>query len=323
MDLHRFERPAVFYANGLGDTILAVPALRALAALIPWRLTLICDANLPQILLAGLRLRRTVRTRMVRNIPDWTREFDFKNVLRRVGRCDFFISLVPWHSQSLQVLLDRLGSAGSIGYSEQFEVQIPLDFRKHASDLSFDLPLRLHNSLRFEDYAAPLSLGVRARRLAAKIRKAVPGGRLLVVHADTGANKMWPAERFVETLNEFLERHPEFIVLLIGAMKQPLDHGRHLGRIMPCYGIPFHAALGIVESADIFLGVDSCMLHAADFFRIPSVGLFGASNPREFGFRLTRARIICEAKSMEGIETQTVIQALERLARSFPTPGPA
>jgi hypothetical protein len=323
MNLDQPGWPTAFYANGVGDTILALPALRALTAIFLERLTLIIDENLPPVLLSGLRLRRTIGTRMVRNVPDWTREFDVNEVVRHTGCCDFFISLVPWHSCSLQRLLEQLAPANSIGYSEHFKIRIPLDFKKHASDLSFDLPHRLDSSLRLEDYAAPLRLGRRSRRLAITIRKAIPDRRLLVVHADTGANKMWPSRRFIRVLNAFLAKHLEFVVLLIGGIRQPLDRGRHSDRIMPCYGIPFDVALGLVEAADIFLGIDSCMLHAADFFRIPSIGLFGASNPGEFGFRLTEAGILCEASSMAGIKTPVVIEALERLVAKLPRHGSA
>lgn len=34
-------------------------------------------------------------------------------------------------------------------------------------------------------------------------------------------------------------------------------------------------ALALVSLSDLFLGVDSCMLHMADLCRVPGVGLFG------------------------------------------------
>ena len=41
----RCRTPVVFFANGIGDTVLALPALRALAALFPGRLSLVCDRD--------------------------------------------------------------------------------------------------------------------------------------------------------------------------------------------------------------------------------------------------------------------------------------
>lgn len=319
-----YRHPVVFFANGLGDTILALPALRALTALFPRRLTLICDEGLHHMLLSELRVRQTIATPMTRNVPDWTREFDVADVFRRIGPCDFFISLVPWHSKSLQCLLERVNAAPSIGFSEQFTIHLPLDFRKHACDLAFDLPKRLSKNLRFEEHSAPLRLQPRSRRVAQRVRKLIPPFyRTLVAHADTGANKMWLPARFADVLDCFLDNHQDFVVLLVGSVQQPLDCGRNSDRIFPCYGLPLGVALALVESADLFLGVDSCMLHAADFFRIPSVGLFGASNPVEFGFRVTPAATICKGQSMESIHRQPVIDALERLVTECTSRRPA
>lgn len=313
------RHPAVFYANGLGDTILALPALRALAALFRGRLTLICDQGPHRLLLSELGLRRTVSVPMMRNAPDWTREFDVDAVLRRAGPCDFFISQVPWLSGSLLALLRRLDPAASIGFFEEFTIPVPLRFHKHACALAFDVPSTLDGSLRFEDYSAPLRLRPRARRLATRIRRLSGGAyRTLVVHADTGANKMWRAERFVEVIDRFLDRHRDFMAFLVGSSPQPLDRGRHAARVVPCYGLPFDVSLGLVESADLFLGVDSCMLHAADFFRTPSVGLFGASSLVEFGFHVSPAAVACKARSMDDIRVEPVIDALERLAPQSP-----
>jgi ADP-heptose:LPS heptosyltransferase len=132
---------------------------------------------------------------------------------------------------------------------------------------------------------------------------------------------MWPPERFVAVLDAFLDHHPDFIALLVGGRPQPLDRGRNAERVMPCYGIPLDVSLGLVQSADLFLGIDSSMLHAADFFRIPSVGLFGASNPVEFGFRVTPAAALCRGRSMDAIGIGPVIEALERLAMGATAAG--
>lgn len=308
------EHPVVFFANGLGDTILALPALRALAALYGGRLTLVCDVGGHKLLLSELRTRKTVAVAMKRNVPDWTREFQVDHVVRRVEKCDFFVSLVPWHSGSLQRLFERLRPRNSIGFFEQYGISVALDFCKHTADLSFDIPRRLDPSLRFEDYCAPPRLSRKSQQVAARVRALIPPRyRILVIHADTGSNKMWPAERFVQVLDTFLDRHSDFVVILVGGSPQSLDRGRHQDRIIPLYGLALDVSLRMVELADVFLGVDSSILHAADFFRIPSVGLFGDSNPNEFGFRVTPVAMVCKGNSMDAIQIQQVVDALQAI----------
>lgn len=314
-DVDAFQRPVVFFANGLGDTLLALPALRALTVLFPHRLALVCDQGVHPSLLTELALRQVVEARMTRNVPDWTREFPASGVAAQIGDCDLFISLVPWLSRSLQQLARELKPHASVGFFEDYMIRVPLDFAQHAADLTFSIAQALQSSLRVEDYAEPPVLDLQHRRMAEQIRSAVPRSfRMLVVHADTGRPKMWPAERFERTLDLFLDRHPEFLVMLVGATPQPLDSGRNSKHVIPCYGLPLGGAVALTGLADLFLGVDSCMLHAADLFRVPGVGLFGASSSVEYGFRFTPSSIVLEAGSMESIAVPAVVDALEQLA---------
>lgn len=306
------KRPVIFFANGLGDAILALPALRALTSLFPYLVTLVCDDALDPVLFRELPLRELVETRMKRNVPDWTREFSVTEVTDEVGECDLFISLVPWYSDSLRELLRRLHPGISVGFFDDFKITVPLDFQKHAADLAFDISRQFNNSLRFDDYASPPNLPAESQRRVQRIMASLPPStRTMVVHADTGSNKMWPLDRFLDVLDCFLNRHRDFLVFLVGASPQPLDRGQNAEQVIPAYGLPLEVSLGLVGQADLFLGVDSSMLHAADFYRVPSVGLFGASSPLQFGFRLSSGSIVCRGKSMESIDVDHVLDALE------------
>lgn len=312
--LPEIAHPAAFFANGLGDTILTLPALRALTFLFPDRLTLICDIGLHALLFHELTLHNVIETAMTRNEPDWTREFAVADTAAAVGACDLFVSLVPWHSRSIQDLLEYLRPSHSLGFSDAFSITAPVDFTKHAADLAFDIPQTLRKDLSFDDFAYPPCLPEDAQSKAESIRAEIGSSfRILVVHADTGPNKMWDADRWVKVLDAFLAAHSDFVVLLVGRAPQPLDTGQLGHRVIPCYGLPLAILLALVARADLFVGVDSSMLHAADFFRVPSVGLFGESNPVEFGFRLCPHRLVRKDRSMASIQVHDVLDALESL----------
>ena len=312
---HLTNSPIVFFANGLGDTLLALPALRALAATFVKPVTMVCDVGVAQLLASSLPTWRFVELPMRRNAPDWTREFDVDEVVEQIPQGGVFVSLAPWFSESLQQLLVRLEPEASLGYFADYSVELPLRFDKHAADLMFDIPLALDDSLRIQSFSDPLVLDDNDTNAARSLMSKLPHDcRVLIVHTDTGRNKMWPENRFVQVLDAFLDRHLDYVALVVGVKPQVIDTGRHGERVIPCHGLPLETSLALVNLADVFIGIDSCMLHAADLFRIPGVGLFGASSAEEYGFRFTRKSRIVSAPSMLDISVAAVLDGLNVVA---------
>ena len=210
------RRPAAFFANGIGDSFLSLPAVRALAALFPHRLVLICSERRGRLFYADVPLGRMIETRMW--MEDGVRQFDAAATARTVGQCDLFLSLVPWHSRSLEELRDRLSPRFSVGFFPGFDCTLALDFDKHSSELAFDVPRLLDSSLRTEEYTAPPKLSAIALRRAHAILRLVPEtSRVMVLHGDTVPEKMWEPERFIVVLDRFLSRHPEVITFAVSS----------------------------------------------------------------------------------------------------------
>lgn len=330
-------QPVALFANGLGDHLLALPALRALADLFRGRLTLVGMPGVRSLFFSDLPLRSFCEVPM--ESVDGRRIFDAEAVRENVREADLLLSLNPWHSQVVTQLLELLGSPPSIGFHRSFDKALPLDYSKHSSELAFDVPLQLAPALRVEDFAGPPAISADAWQRARDLRSLVPAStRVLAVHADTGiwtsdgsnpseadvapsrvrGSKMWPAHRFVRLLDLFLRRHSDIVVFVVGAKNLHLDRGECGSRIIPCLGLPLDTTLALVGQSDFFLGVDSCMLHAADLHRIPGVGLFGPTDCREFGFRFAPHRHVSSGTSMEGIAVDVVLDALESLVGDHP-----
>ena len=143
--------------------------------------------------------------------------------------------------------------------------------------------------LRIEDFAAPPQLPDAASALARKLRADLPHEAVLLqFNADTKPEKMWSTVKLAQVLNEFLELHRNVIAIVVGEDPFVVDIGRNRGRLLSCNGIPLSAAFAIIGVCDLFLGVNSCMLHAADLYGVPGIGLFGPTNPSELGFRFSR-----------------------------------
>lgn len=305
------EAPVIFFINGIGDNILNLPALRALGAMFADRASLICSGS-ALFVFDDLPLKRSIKIRV--ESTDHGREFDADAVAAETGDCDLFLSLVPWHSESLMRLVEKLRPELSVGFISNYDIRLPLNFDQHTSELAFDVVRLLDERSRLQDFTAPPRYPNEAREEARRLRAQLsPGVKALAVHADTGQKKMWDGAKLMQTLDTFLGLHPDFTVLLVGGRPQSLDCGLHGERVIPCYGLPLPVSMALVAEADFFLGIDSCMLHAADFAGVPSVGLFGPTNASEFGFLVGPHIAIQAAHNMAEIEVPDVTDALESL----------
>lgn len=265
-ELLEAQKPAVIYTNGgIGDHLLTLPALRALTTLFPERLTLICLPNARQMCFPDLGLHAVCEMSM--NLSGGNRVFDARALAESIRGCDLLLSLNPGYSPSLDLLLDLLTPARSVGFFSPHQIVVPLDFSKHYAELAFSIPLQLSSMLQVEHFALPPLYAAEYRQQAQLLRSKVPAPiQVLAVHAETKAEKMWSVDRLEKLLKHFLSRHPEFVVFVLGRENLNLDVGEHNEQVIPCGGLPFAVSLSLLASVDLFLGVDSCMLHGADLF---------------------------------------------------------
>jgi ADP-heptose:LPS heptosyltransferase len=319
--LRNARNPVVIFSNGIGDHLLNLPALRALAGLFPRRLTLLCNTGARRTFFSDLPLRAVVQADMQQGSAG--KVFDAEALAQVLAPCDLLLSLNPWHSSSVDRLIALLHPEQSIGYFPAFQITLPRDYGKHSAELAFDMPRIFDSSLQLDDFAKPPTFSASHRDQAKRIRDVFPAElRVMTVHADTRAEKMWTSARFARLLNLFVSRHPEFIVFVIGPTAPDFvsDCAKH--PVYSCCGLSIATAMCLVAASDLFLGVDSCMLHAADLFRVPGVGLFGPTSCDEWGFRFGPGRHVCGEGSMENITEDAVLKALDDIlaARSSSQP---
>jgi ADP-heptose:LPS heptosyltransferase len=309
------KHPVAFYANGIGDAILNLPALRALADLFQGQLTLVTDDIAEKICCPELCLKKQI---ILSLLPvDGAPAFDVSNIVRQIPNCDLFISLVPWHSKSLTELISSLKPNRSVGFFEHYDTVLRLDYTKHSAELSFDVPKLLRPNLLFENYTSPPAFLQSATPFARQLRALAGSGmRILAVHDETVPEKVWPLSHLITTLDLFLDTRKDFLAFVVGVKHQPVDCIRNGDRVIPCFGLTLAESCSIVTNADLFLGVDSCMLHFADFARVPGVGLFGSTNCNEFGFRISRHRHI-SGNGMDAIQPTDVCEAINSLIKEL------
>lgn len=306
------RRAVILFGGGIGEHLMILPALRALAELFPQKLAWMGFPPVLKDLYLDVHFT-AVYTDCMRK-ENGKVKVDVNRASQVLREDDLLISLCTWFSSEIDELLTTVPDVTTLGHYPQFHLFNRVEEQVHLFDSGFRLVQEINPQFCLEDYAQPPLLKEVYRYPARQLKKALPeGSKVLVVHADTKPEKMWPVERMRANLDFFLSQHPEYVVWVVGRQDLQINSGQHAGRIRLYLNLPLGAALALVSEADLFLGIDSCMLHAADLFRVPGIALFGPTSPAERGFRFTRHVHLDGRGSLSNIQVSEVIDALECL----------
>lgn len=305
--------PVVFaYNGGIGDRICNLPALRALDSLFPDGHTLVCSKGDRPLYYADLKLRAVHELEFETSDQGWA--FDVRPLALSIAECDLFLCINPWHTESVSELLTHLPDADTIGFFPAFRHPLSCDYEGHAMDMAFAIPAYLNNRLKITNFSRPLSISLRAVATAQEFkRRHAVSQRILFVHPETKPEKSWPLDRFTSVLGRFVRDFPDFTVLVVGLREDYPERGVLPERIVRL-DLPLDVCFALLREADLFLGIDSCFLHAADLFRVPGVGLFGPTTCRRWGFKFSNHWHIQSSGHMDMIEIDDVSRALSSLA---------
>jgi hypothetical protein len=313
----RWERPVAFLHNGHGDKLLALPALRALCDLFPGRLRLLCASGDGERY-AELPLRGVSEIPFRRGDDDATWRFDACAAARAIEGADLLLSLNTWWNDDVVRLLGLLPGAESVGFFRPFAHRLSTPASFHIVDRLFQVARWVEPSLDVDRYSYPPAFSAAVTESSLRIRECLPPPRrVLAVHTTTGPEKMWTLESWSRLLATFLGRHPDYVAFVLDPT--PLGVEKASDRIIPM-GLPLPAAFALVGTCDLFVGIDSCMLHAADLYRVPGVGLFGPTPARNWGYRFAPHRHVCSPTArLDGISVESVLDAIESLLPDYPS----
>ena len=151
-------------------------------------------------------------------------------------------------------------------------------------------------------------------------RNEIPRARLHAVAASSAGayavfhpfasqpDKAWPADRFLAVARHLSETGLEPVFVAgpadeIGAFRQFKVH----------HNLSIGALKNLMANAQLFIGNDSGPTHIAAAFGVPSVVLFGPSNPATWAPWKTEAKVLTSPHSIQGITIEEVIAAADAL----------
>ena len=289
----------------IGDVLLATPVLRALRERFPdARLTMAVNRGTEEViqwnpdlneiivverdgLVGQIRLLRELRRRRFDAVIDLT-DGDRSAILTRVSGAPVRIGFNEeqrWRGSFYTTIV--ASRAGSVHRLERdFAALRPLGIEPKAS------PLILETSADDEHQAERLLKEVGAMHEDGRIPKPLvlfhPGARYWF--------KSWPFERFSELADRLTNEYG--CLVLVGGGTQDVEMVNAIcarAKSSPI-GLAGRATLlqfaAVLKRCDLFVGNDNGAMHMAAALGTPVVGLFGPSNPLEWGPRGQRVSVI-------------------------------
>lgn len=125
-----------------------------------------------------------------------------------------------------------------------------------------------------------------------------PGGKLvaLAAGASYGPAKQWPADHYSDLI-DLLSEHYDAECVLVGAKEERalcerVAAGSRAGALVAAGETDIGEAMALLSVCDAFVGNDSGSMHLAGALGVPTVGLFGSTDPKRTGPLGPRARTI-------------------------------
>ena len=145
-----------------------------------------------------------------------------------------------------------------------------------------------------------------ARRELARLGVVSP---YVAIHSDTEIHKLWDVTSWSALISALRRDGLDAVAVgqpPSGSLSVPVIRG------------PWRRHAAVVADATAFVGVDSCFAHVADAMQVPGVVLFGPTDPNEWGCSgLTMKVIIAPEGNLSKLNPSFVYNELRKTTRKF------
>jgi ADP-heptose:LPS heptosyltransferase len=297
-------RPVVLYSDGIGDTLMSLPTLRALSAAF----------NKNIVFLGSLVSLEILRAEEL-GASYVEREEEAAETAKHVVACDLLITADPdresQYSQELKAIVRPLWS---VGWAAHDQFQLKSNPQLHFADEVFQVASFFDETKRIEEYADRPGLGATEWQFAGDLRRDMKHWRFLAIHCETGEPKAWPLAPLGRAVEALISIFRDLLIVVVGRKSRWLGNISEHPRVIACEGLTLGKSMAIVGASDAFIGIDSGLLHVADLFRVPAVGIFGPTDPHRWGCRFTKCTYVrAPAGNLKELGEQEVITAVQSL----------
>ena len=292
--MDRVERILVLQLGGIGDVLLIFPLVRALKQAFPDKLIITVTEygnwlfELAPDLTEGIIHQRLDLSGNYRGKLHQIQEISREGIdlIVSPARGDGVIesSGIAWLT----------GAPLRIGFSQEGSKF----FYTHTCEFSYQDPiveqnLNLLHLLQCSAAESTLSLELEenaeleGRRIVMQNRRG--NGFSIVFHPFAGnfaELKVWPVIRYAQLAEKLIAEYSANIFILGSS-----DDRDHWDAVCPvnlkhklinlCGELSFPIAAAVIKNSNLFIGNDSSLLHLAESFAVPAIGIFGATSPSQ------------------------------------------
>ena len=293
--LPRGSRIAILRLRSLGDCVLTTPALDLLKRFRP---------DLHLAIFVENRFRE-----IFEGNPDLSEIHAPELVALRRFRPQLCLNL---HGGTRSAWMTELSGAryraGFGHYRQQFVYNVAIPRAQEILHVERKVHTAEHLASAAFFLGAPVSEIPRAKLFAAGRPPSIAGSRTAVIHAVAAQpEKSWPAANFVAVADHLAQ-----------AGYSPVFIGGPADDLTPFHRYPtLQSSLSdlksLLASAALFIGNDSGPAHMAAAFGVPSVVVFGPSDPSIWGPWRTPGEVVSAQGGIEDVAVSQVLGALQRL----------
>jgi heptosyltransferase-2 len=298
MSAEAYRRVVVLPVYGIGDMLMATPALRNLKERTGAHITCLHMFKATRDVLAG---NSTVDENYHFPFLDSGKAAGLRFLLRFRGKYDASINFYPSNRKDYNLAARLIGAPVRVGHRYARKDVSQLNFLKNRTFTEDDSLHNVEEDLRLltffgieEPEPYPLSLHLSAaeeQQADAWFReRGVEGDECVGFHPGSSlfkahAMKRWPGENFVELIRRLSLRSPGFRFLLFGGpeedeLKEEIREKTGLGdHVVPVKTAGIRQTASIMRRCRIFITNDSGLMHLAAALQIPTVAMFGPTNP--------------------------------------------
>ena len=295
------ERIAIFLPNWIGDVVMATPLLRALRRQLGTNVELI--GVMKPYVADVLQGTSWLNERVSYDPRNGDRALGGWALVKRLRSLNIDSALLLTNSLRTAALAWMSGAKRRVGYARDWRgwllterFQPPRAEGQWQPISAVDYYLRLGTAwgCGIEDQRLELVCTPQDAALAEQVwqRLALPrAGRVVALHAAGGGNgtataKAWPVEHFGALARELATQHNAEVLVLCGPNER--DTAREIvrlannARVKSLAGESPSISLtkGCLNRCDLLVSTDSGPRHIATALNVPTIGLFGATDPR-------------------------------------------